>query len=197
MQNLNRLNSLKQKVEKFYLENKNSVSKDWFDLVYQGHLLIVVKNAEDLAQKYKANFEYCSAGALIHDLAYAVTTKNDPELDSKSEELGRKILKSAEYSSDEIETIIKIVNSHSATHKIPESLEAKIVATADAITHFETLFYSYINWHHLIFKPDGYETFKKWVLKKIDRDFNQKIFFEEEKVRVKKAYDSIKLFYEL
>lgn len=197
-QNLERLNQLKANVEKFYLQNQNSVSQEWFNLVYEGHLLVVVKNAEDLAKKYNANFEFCSAGALLHDLAYAITDKNDPELDQKSANLGREALQSLGYSEQEITIIIdQIVNSHSATGQMPESLEAKIVSTADSITHFETPFYSYVNWHHLIFEPDQYDKFKAWVLKKLERDLNTKIFFDEERERVRKMYESLKMVYSL
>ena len=88
---------------------------------------------------------------------------------------------------------VQIITPHSCQEIKPATTEGKILATADAMAHLTTDFYLHFCWTHEV-EPD-FDEYKKWVLKKIERDFNDKIFFEEERQLVKESYESIKLLF--
>jgi hypothetical protein len=71
---------------------------------------------------------------------------------------------------------------------LPKTLEGKILASADAMSH-------YINDFYLIISATGDRSlaeFKKWALEKLDRDYNKKIFFPFAKKMIKKRHDTLK-----
>jgi len=188
---MDRINSLKAKVEDFYIRNKDSVSNPWYVLAYEKHLLVVIKVAEELSRKYQANVEYTMAGALLHDIAYAVMDKSDPDLEKTSFDIGKEMLSSVGFSKEDQNIILNdIIKPHSCDEELPVGAEGKVLATADALAHFTSDFYPYFIWNRLLF-PD-YEHLKSWVSKKIERDFTRKIFFEEERENVREIYNSLK-----
>lgn len=79
--------------------------------------------------------------------------------------------------------------------KEPENIEAKVLATADAMAHFTTDFYLEICWNNYLF--EDLNAYKKWVLEKIERDLNSKIFFEEYREIAKPFYQSIKTLFSI
>ena len=69
-------------------------------------------------------------------------------------------------------------------------IEGKILATSDALAHLQTNFYydfKKMGWPQNI-KP---EDFNDWVITKVDRDFNKKIFFKEVQEEVKPIYEKL------
>ncbi len=74
-------------------------------------------------------------------------------------------------------------------------MEAKVLSTADALSHFTTDFYLVMCWNHYLF--EDLNAYKEWVLEKIERDLNNKIFFEEYREIAKPHYQSIKTLFSL
>lgn len=194
---MDRLNKLIKFVKGLYTK-KNPVI-DWNDWVFDGHIKVVAFWVEDISKKYDFDKESVLAAAYLHDLAYAWTSKNDPDLDEKSEIEARKVLKEAGYSKDKIAFIVdKLIHGHGMYDgKEPEHIEAKVLATADALAHFTTDFYLVVCWNNYLFENKTLQDYKEWVLKKIERDFNNKIFFEEYREIAKLYYQSIKTLYSL
>jgi hypothetical protein len=97
------------------------------------------------------------------------------------------------YSDDEIAlTVDDAVRYHSCHDgQIPKSLEGKILATADALFHLETDFYIYSVWAHAGEGATLVET-KEYVLKKLDRDFKNKILFDDEREKARGDYKTFK-----
>ncbi len=157
--------------------------------MWKNHVPIVARKAELLAQKYEADVDLAVAGALLHDFgdAFVYRFHSDHEKISKAKAI--EALKKAEYSQEEVVEILeKIIAPHSCRDGfLPETLEAKVLATADAVAHLTTDFYLQFTWMHL---PEGktYSEFLEWVAEKLERDFNKKIFFEEVKDEVSDRY---------
>lgn len=185
-------------IVKEYYAKKNPVV-DWNDWLFEGHNKVVASWVEDISKKYKFDKESVLAAAYLHDLAYAWTDKFDPDLDEKSETAARKVLKEAGYPEDKITFIVdKIIHGHGMYDgKEPEYIEAKVLATADALSHFTTDFYLVVCWNHYLFEDKDLNAYKAWVLKKIERDINNKIFFKEYKKLAEPYYKSLKTLFSI
>ena len=159
----------------------------WF---YNAHLLAVEKNTKFLlARVPKANKEIVMLGAWLHDLQHVKKMKGNHEQIGASE--AGKILKKFNYSLKEIKKVKEIISTHSCNKKQPKSVEAKILATADAMAHYYNDFYLAI----CALGDRDAKTYKKWALEKLKRDYSKKIFFSFAKETVKERHDILcKLF---
>ncbi|HLC87741.1 MAG TPA: HD domain-containing protein [Patescibacteria group bacterium] len=194
---MDKLNQVIEIVNGLYAK-KNPVI-DWNKWVFEGHIKVVADWVEKISEKYDCDKESVLAAAFLHDLAYAWTSKNDPDLEEKSESKAREVLEEAGYSENQVIFIVdKIIHGHGMQEGTePETLEAKVLATADALAHFTTDFYLVICWNRYLFEKKSLEDYKKWVLEKIERDFNNKIFFEEYKGIAKPHHQSLETLFNL
>jgi len=194
---MHKINKVIESVERLY-NQKNPVI-DWNEWVFEGHVKVVADWVEKISEKHDCDNESVLAAAYLHDLAYAWTDKNDPDLEEKSESKAREVLEEAGFSEEKITFIVdKIIHGHGMQEETePETLEAKVLATADALAHFTTDFYLEICWNRYLFEDKSLDDYKKWVLEKIERDFNNKIFFEEYKEIAKPYLQSIKTLFGL
>ncbi len=191
---MTKLEILKQKVETLY-QAKDPNADVWTEWAYVNHVLVVANYAEKLSEKHDANLEFAVSGALLHDIADVVMDRDLPRHEEKSVDIARELLMTSGFSEEETHTILhEIIEPHSCAEIMPETLEGKIVATADAVAHFETDFYPYFCWQH--YGPDeDYTKFKTWVLRKMEKDFTNKIFFEEVKNEIMPKYEALKLVF--
>lgn len=194
---MDKLDKVIKIVEDLY-SRKNPVI-DWNEWIFEGHIKEVAKWVKEISGKYNFDKESTLAAAYLHDLAYAWTTKNDPDLEEKSESKAREVLKEAGFPEDKITFIVdKIIHGHGMQNgKEPDHLEAKVLSTADALAHFTTDFYIVICWNRYLFEDKSLEDYKKWVLEKIERDLNNKIFFEQYKQTAKPHYQSLKTLFSI
>ena len=194
---MDKLDAVIENVRDLY-SKKNPVI-DWNEWIFETHIKVLAFWVEDISTKYQFNKENTLAAAYLHDLAYAWTSKSDPQLEEKSESKAGEVLKTAGYSDEETAFIVdKIIHGHGMKEgKEPDNIEAKVLATADALAHFTTDFYLVICWRHYLFENKTLADYKKWVLEKIERDFNNKIFFEEYKQIAAPHYQSIKSLFSL
>ena len=77
--------------------------------------------------------------------------------------------------------------------RTPNSLEGKILATADSMAHLQSDFYIFATW--AMGKKKDLPDVKRWVLKKLDRDFNNKILFDDIKDLCRKDYMQLTDFF--
>ncbi len=188
---MQRLENLREKVRSLY-EAKNPNADKWIDWGYKNYVLVVAGKAERLAKEHGANVEFAVAGALLHDVADAVMERKNPEHEQESLKLAAGILQETGYDEQEVAEIVDdIITPHSCNALMPQTLEAKILATADGAAHFTTDFYLYFCWQN--YGPGGYETFKKFALQKINKDYTRKIFFEDVKTEITPMYEALKL----
>jgi hypothetical protein len=174
-----------QLVEKIYLNSDREMAH-W---MWQNHLQLVSHQAEDLSHQFGANADLAVAGAWLHDLGDAFVDRHAAQHEEVSRTAAIKVLTAAGYSAAEIQEILeKIIEPHSCMDgNLPETLEGKVLATADALAHLTTDFYVQFAWKHV---PEGktYPEFISWAAEKLDRDFHQKIFFPEIAEQVKNKY---------
>jgi putative nucleotidyltransferase with HDIG domain len=193
MRNEIRIEKVKKEVESLYTSH-NPHADPWIIWAYPNHVLVVAQNAERLATEQKANKEFCVAGALLHDIADAVIPRFSENHEKESLRIANEILEKCGYSEEECTMIVnEIIAPHSCSHTMPKTLEGKILATADAMAHFQTDFFLYFAWQHL----GGKElvSLKKWVLEKSEKHFNKKIFFEEYREEIEPEYTAVKLLF--
>jgi putative nucleotidyltransferase with HDIG domain len=190
---MNKLDALNDKVNKLYTSN-NPDADPWINWGYTNHVLIVAKKAETIAHRYNGNKEFVVAGSLLHDIADTVMQRNNAVHEEESITIAKKLLDESGYTPEETEIITeKIIKPHSCREVLPDTVDGKIMATADSMAHLTTDFYLYFCWMH--YGKNDYNGFKQWVLKKIERDFNIKIFFDEIKKEVEPNYNALtKLF---
>ncbi|MBA3723754.1 MAG: HD domain-containing protein [Candidatus Levybacteria bacterium] len=188
-----RLEKVKKEVEALYTYQHPNADQ-WNVWAYLNHVQVVAKNAERIAQEQNANIEHCVSGALLHDIADAVMTRFSKGHEKESLRIANEILEKSGYTDQERNFIVnEIIAPHSCSHTIPTALEGKVLATADAMAHFQTDFFLYFAWQHLGGKD--LSELKKWVLIKIEKHFNKKIFFEEYRKEVEPKYKAIKLLF--
>lgn len=189
---MNNIDALRQKVEALYKAG-NPNADVWINWAYENHVLFVANYAENLALKHHARIDYVVAGALLHDIADVVMDRDTPEHESESLQIARRLLHESGYKEVEIEEVLhEIIEPHSCSDRSPTTLEGRIVATADGASHFLTDFYPYFCWQH--YGPDeDYNKFKAWVMKKMEKDFTKKIFFDDVKADISPKYEALKL----
>jgi putative nucleotidyltransferase with HDIG domain len=166
-----------------------SSPKVWLPLFWDYHIKYVINKSKNLAEKYQADLEAVWLGAILHDIARLYD--KDPH-DEKGTEIGYKMLIERDYSQDLAEKVKEIILTHSCIKYKPENLEQKIVATADAMAHFIPPFYLWLS----KFGKDSFDKIIKSSSDKIERDINEKIFFEDEKMEVREEYEVLKKWFE-
>ncbi len=143
---------------------------NWF---FSVHLLAVEKFAKELLKKLPmANEEVVLLGVWLHDLQRIRGKKGDHAEQGAIE--AEKVLRQFKYSEEVISHLKEMILSHRCDSKpFPKTLEGKILASADAMSH-------YVNDFYLTIATTGKRDtkgFKGWALEKLDRDYNKKIAF--------------------
>lgn len=184
---MNRIGKLRQEVSKLY-KAKSPNRGDWADWLSRNHVFEVANTAKQLADRFGANSELAEAAGMLHDIADAEMSRSDPRHEKRSLEIAKGLLKKTGFSDKEIKVVINdAIRLHSCNGSDrPGTLEGKVMATADALSHLTTDFYLYALWstgHKQPFKQS-----KKWVADKIERDFHNKILFNEIKQEAKPYY---------
>lgn len=82
--------------------------------------------------------------------------------------------------------------THSCNKLLPKTLEQKVLATADAMSHFHNGF-----WFWIAFNKGKtnlkFNDFLKFIKQKINKDIDKKIFFPQEKKELQKYKQLLKL----
>jgi HD superfamily phosphodiesterase len=182
-----RLNSLIEEITNLYQNSKRPFAKWGF----KNHVQVVSFWCEKISKEKNANTELLIAAAFLHDIS-DVWNNRPQNHEALSYKKGKQILTKHGYFPQEISIILdQIISPHSAKDEnMPLTLEAKILATADALAHFDSDFYLAFAWNH--YNQKTLDAFKNWALEKIDRDYNAKIFFKEYQSCVKQKYLALK-----
>ena len=158
---------------------------DWF---YEIHLLGVEKFAKYLLKKIpKADEEVVMLGVWLHDLQRIRGIRgNHAKIGSIEAE---KVMKKFGFEKNIIKHVKEIILAHPCNTKLrPKTVEGKILASADAMSHC-------INDFYLTIATTGQRNmkeYKKWALEKLDKDYNKKIFFDFAKKKIKERHDILK-----
>jgi uncharacterized protein len=184
--NKNTIENIKNLVKKACRKDTNAYGHG----SWSHHILTVVKYSKMLAKKLNADIEIVEIAALLHDYASVVNKEWMPEHHIHSARLAEEILRKHRYPENKIKKVKHCIISHRASKQIPrESIEAKIVASADALAHFDKvnslLYFVFI--HQKMNIDEG----TKWVLAKLERSWKKLI--PEAKEMVREKYKAIKI----
>jgi HD superfamily phosphodiesterase len=179
-----------QEIRDFVINEIRNSDKcdDWF---WDEHIAVVEKIAlKILETQSQANRDIVLLSVWFHDLGRVYG--HDKDHDSWGAKFAKKYLSDKSFDQEIVDGVYHTCLSHRVTAVNPESIEAKILATADAMSHFENGFHLRIfnTWSK---KMSDYQETKNKLMKKIERDYHQKIFFEESRQVVKPMYEAWKV----
>lgn len=192
---MTRIENLEQSVGELYAAHSPERA-DWADWLGENHVFLVANNATELAQRYGANEELARAGALLHDIADTKMSRFAPEHEETSLAIARELMHQAGFTEDEIKLTVDDAIRYHSCHDghVPESIEGKVLATADSKAHLLSDFYLFATWA-MGKESKSLEEVKRYVLKKIERDFHDKIQFDEVREECRVAYGSLKALF--
>ena len=172
------------------LENHVKSSKHcdlWF---YEEHILIVEKLALDLCELYpKANRDAVILSVWFHDIGRA--HGHDVGHDLYGSNYAKKTLTENGFGKDFVNLIVESCKTHSCDENgKPNSLEGKILATADALSHYHNGFYLRILYSWSRKSKNDYHQLKTKLFKKMKRDLNDKILFDEVREKIIPMYEA-------
>lgn len=188
---MTKIEQVQAKVRELY-ESKNPNRAEWADWLYDNHVLIVAKNARDLAKKYGANETFSEVAALLHDIADVEMERASQNHEERSLAIAKEIMTEAGFTPEEIALLVDDAIRYHSCHgdERPKSQEGLILATADSLAHLQTDFYIYATWAFA--KTRSLEDIKAWTLQKIERDLHNKISFDDEREAARPDYEMIK-----
>jgi HD superfamily phosphodiesterase len=165
----------------------------WF---YQMHQLAVIKSAESLLAIYpKANHPLVIIACWLHDVAqYFAKDSNFDKVKKNhhlaSAKLAKEILADYKIGEAEKEQIVNCVLNHRNLEGCqPKTLEEKIVAVADTLSHFEGIFYlTYFKFH----PKHSLEEMAENDLAKLQRDWRDLGLLTKARVLAKPRYVILK-----
>ncbi len=192
---MSRLDDLWQQVESLYKE-KQEDREDWADWLYPNHVVIVTNNAKAIAERKDADIELSQVAALLHDVADFKMKRTNPDHAEESLKIAREIMEQNGYNEDEIKLVVDDAIRYHSCHgdERPKNKEGLVLATADSLAHLQTNFYIFAAWQ---FGKSGrrLDDLEEWVLKKIERDLNNKISFDDIREEARPDYEMVKSLY--
>lgn len=188
---MNKLEKVREAVREIY-EHPDARSVGLW--MWENHVQWVANKAEELTNKYEADTEKVVSAALLHDLADAKYERDHEQFDGWSESEAKRILLTAGFSEEEsVEIVEIIVRPHSCRpNKLPTTLEGKVLATADAMFHLRTSFFPVLCFKNMPASKQSLEEWQGWFDVKIEREYDVKIFFEDEKQEIEADYQALK-----
>lgn len=173
-------------------ERHDPACDEWAEWLYDNHVLVVAKYAREVAGRHGVNPDTCEAVALLHDLGDTLTSRHNPEHEQISLSKAEELLVAVGYDDSTVRRLVDDALRYHSCHgtERPQSDEGKALATADALAHFLTDFYPYMQGN--VFKDRGPIAFQNWAAEKIERDYRIKIFYDDERTAVKPVYEKLR-----
>lgn len=153
---------------------------------WEHHIIPVAAYSKEMCKKYNADCAIVHLGALLHDMALI---EDDEYHDETGAKKAYDYLLSRGFSEDDAKKVSDIVLKHMCKQFKPETLEEKIVATADALAHF------YPEFHETgavkLAETDHVEL-KVLDVAKLEKIYMEKVFFDEEKEILEKVMNDFR-----
>jgi len=140
--------------------------------VWDYHIVPVVEHGLVLGEKLNADLEILELSALLHDYASLVDFELYEQHHLHGAELAEKILKKFQFSQNKIDHIKECIISHRGSVRLDmKTIEAKILASADAMSHITEL----ADMFYLTFGIHKYKTPEgsQWLKGKIERSWDK------------------------
>ncbi|TAH34837.1 HDIG domain-containing protein [Candidatus Saccharibacteria bacterium] len=176
---------------------KDPARDDWADWLAANHVFAVADSAQEVAEQHGARADLARAGGMLHDIADARMSRFDEAHEETSLAIARDLMQQAGFSEEEIHIVVDDgIRLHSCRDgQAPETPEGKALATGDARVHLQSDFYLYFAWKKGT-EGKSLEELKQIVGKKIERDFHDKIFFEDVRETCRPAYELLRIWAE-
>ena len=193
---MDRMRVLTEKVRELY-ETRDLNRSEWADWLYSSHVFLVADKARELAIRYGADEDLAEAAGMLHDIADYRMSRFDSSHEKESLTIARDLLLQSGFTTKEIEIVVDdSIHFHGCkAGKVPQTLEGKVMATADAVVHLTSDFYDFAKRSMLLSRTES-ET-REWALPKIERDYSDKIFFDEIREEVYDDYMQAKELFSL
>lgn len=134
------------------------------------HIEAVAKNAKLLSEKFGADVEVTEIAAWLHDIASITDYSMYEEHHIYGAKIAEEILK--EFNYDKIDLVKKcIINHRGSINNERLSLEERIVADSDAISHFDSI--SSLLYLAYVKKNMDIDEGRVFVKNKLERSFNK------------------------
>lgn len=131
---------IRNKIMKIVVKANFSKNNKYKDTFWKFHTVPVVEHSLKLGKKFKADLEVLELAALMHDLASVTNQRYTKQHHLYGASMAKKILRDLGLPKEKIIKIENcILNHRGSIHGERESLEEKILATADAMSHFTEL----------------------------------------------------------
>jgi len=161
----------KEIIEIIKKANYSSENK-YKDTFWQFHILAVVRHSLTLGKKLGADLEVLELSALLHDIAAVSDWKYIKLHHLHGAKMAKQILSNLKVPKGKIVKIEAcILNHRGSVHGERKSLEEKILASADAMSHFTELadmMYLVYGIHKLKTKPGAV-----WLKNKLERSWKK------------------------
>ncbi len=181
--------SIIDEVEKYVKERikeyKNN-SEDQYDY-WEEHIKYVYEESLKLADKYNADKEIVSLGALLHDIALINEVATMKDHNVKGESIAREVLTNLHYDENKTNRVLKCVYNHRSSHNA-ESIEEICVADGDILAHFDNI--SLLYYALYVRKKVSINNAKDQMNFWIERDYNN--LSDKTKEAFKEKYEMIK-----
>lgn len=149
------------------------------------HIIPVVNISLEMAEKLGADKEVVEISAYLHDVTRILGDKENHHITGAK--YAREFLEKYEFDNKKIKLIEACIKNHrGSVNNKRETLEEKIIATADAISHIEyplPLFYTWYGKRKATLEGGAIE-----IKNKLQRSWN-KIEFEYKKDEIKEKYN--------
>jgi uncharacterized protein len=150
-----------------------SRKNDFGSRTWEYHILPVVEHSLKLGRNLKADLEVLELAALLHDYANLVDSKKYNNQHHKYGAIfAREILENLKLPKDKISHVVDCISSHRGSVKVKaKTLEAKILKSADAMSHITEL-------ADMFFLTYGVHKFgslegARWLKDKLKRSWNK------------------------
>ena len=159
------------------------------NMQWEMHVTPVLINAMKLAEVLKADKEVVEISVYLHDIARISGKPKDHHIEGAK--MAEEILTKLNYPKPLIEKVKYCILNHGSSFKECKTLESKILLSADAMAHLDTvpgLLWVAVSDSKMNFK-DAFD----WVDRKIEKAWNKKIQLPEAKEMAKFKHEAARL----
>lgn len=180
-------NKIRNKVIKIVKNASYSKNNKFTSTVWNYHILPVVEHSLALGKKFNADLEVLELSALLHDYAGVLNFKLYKDHHLHGARLAENILQKLNLPKEKIIHVKECIISHRGRVKIgKKTIEAKILASADAMAHISEL----ADMFYLTYGIHKYETSEgaEWLKGKLQRSWDK--IMPEGRIIVKDIYET-------
>ena len=158
---------------------------------FLNHILPAVKIGKELAKELRADSLIVESASYLHDIGRIIYRYKNHE--KRGSLISKVMLPLFGFSQNQVDEICYCILVHDATVSSEfKTLEAEIVANADALSQFENFLYMFSIYYSTHGKD--IEKTKDWLKNKYERTWQTKLTLNIAKERVNDEYETIKKY---